>query len=68
MAVKNMIDFLGIPLSDALKMALTNAAKMIGFADTKGSFESGKDADIAVLDRDFNVQSTIVKGRVIATI
>jgi len=59
-AVKNMIDFLGIPL--------TNAAKMIGFAKTKGSFESGKDADIAVLDRDFNVQSTIVKGKVIATI
>ena len=67
MAVKNMIDFLGIPLSDALKMASTNAAKIIGFADSKGSLEEGKDADIAILDEDFNVKSTIVKGRIIAT-
>jgi len=67
MAVKNMIDFLDIPLSDALKMASTNAAKIIGFADSKGSLEEGKDADIAILDGDFNVKSTIVKGRIIAT-
>ena len=67
MAVKNIVDFLGIPLSDALKMASTNAAKMIGFADSKGSLEEGKDADIVILDEDFNVKKTIVKGRIIAT-
>jgi len=65
-AVKNTANFLGIPLSDALKMASTNAAKTIGFADTKGSLEEGKDADIAILYQDLSVQSTIVKGRVIA--
>jgi len=67
MAVKNMVSFLGIPLSDALKMASTNAASMIGFGDTKGSLEEGKDADIAILDEDLSVQSTIVKGRIIKT-
>jgi len=68
MAVRNTVNFLGIPLSDALKMASTNAAKIIGFADTKGSLEEGKDADITILDGDFNVQSTIAKGRVVTTI
>jgi len=68
MAVRNAVNFLGIPLSDALKMASTNAAKIIGFAGTKGSLEEGKDADIAILDGDFNVQSTIAKGRVVVTI
>jgi len=66
MAVKNTVNFLGIPLLDALKMASTNAAKMIGSAETKGSLETGKDADITILDGNFNVQSTIVKGRIIA--
>lgn len=64
-AVRNMVNFLGIPLSDALKMASTNAAEIFGFANTKGGLEEGKDADITILNGDFSVQSTIVRGRIV---
>ena len=39
-----------------------NPATTIGIADRKGSIEVGKDADIVVLDEQFNVKKTIIGG------
>ena len=51
-----------IPLYECVNCATLNPANAIGVADKKGSIEVGKDADIVVLDEEFNVQKTIIGG------
>lgn len=63
-AVKNFFDNADIPLWDAVAAASLNPAKAIGVDDRKGSLEKGKDADIIITDRDFNIQKTIIGGKV----
>ena len=60
-AFKNLID-LGYSITDAFKMTSTNAAKE--FKLNSGLIKENKDADLVVLDKDYNVCMTIVKGRV----
>ena len=36
----------------------------IGIADKKGSLETGKDADIIITDSEFNVEKTIIGGKI----
>jgi len=45
-------------------LASTNPAKITGLK-SKGSLSRGKDADIVVIDKDFNVLMTIVEGRIV---
>jgi imidazolonepropionase-like amidohydrolase len=40
----------GIPNNDALKMATVNSAELLGFADSLGSIEKGKFADIIAIN------------------
>ena len=51
-----------IPLYECVNCATLNPANAIGVADKKGSIEVGKDADIVVLDEEFNVKKTIIGG------
>ena len=51
-----------IPLWECVNCATLNPANAIGVADKKGSIEIGKDADIVVLDEEFNVNKTIIGG------
>lgn len=51
-----------IPLHECVNCATLNSATAIGVADRKGSIEVGKDADIVVLDNEFNVEKTIIGG------
>ena len=51
-----------IPLHECVNCATLNPATAIGVADRKGSIEVGKDADIVVLDDEFNVRKTIIGG------
>ncbi len=51
-----------IPLWECVNCASLNPATTIGVADKKGSLEVGKDADIVILDNEFNVLNTIIKG------
>lgn len=53
-----------IPLWECVNCASLNPAKTIGLSDKKGSLEIGKDADIVVLDNEFNVKKTIIKGEI----
>ena len=46
-------------------MASLNPALVIGQEDRKGSLEPGKDADLVVLDNEFNVLITMVQGEVV---
>lgn len=62
-AIKNMLQFTGCDLLDAVKMASENPAKVLGIFDKKGSIAIGKDADLVVVDEHFNVVMTICGGR-----
>jgi N-acetylglucosamine-6-phosphate deacetylase len=61
-AVKNMIELANVPVSEALKMATLNPARVLRLR-TKGEIKEGADADIAILDRNFNVQSVMIHGK-----
>jgi N-acetylglucosamine-6-phosphate deacetylase len=51
-----------IPLHECVNCATLNPANAIGVADRKGSIEVGKDADIVILDNEFNIKKTIIGG------
>ena len=51
-----------IPLYECVNCATINPARVIGVADKKGSIEVGKDADLVILDSEFNIQKTIIGG------
>ena len=64
-AVRNMIELVGVPIQDALKMATINPARVICVDSRKGSIRIGKDADIIVIDEKINVYATLAKGKVV---
>jgi N-acetylglucosamine-6-phosphate deacetylase len=63
-AVGNAMNFTGMSLIDAAHMASFAPAQVCGVADRKGSLETGKDADLVVLNPNFTVSHTIRAGRV----
>ena len=54
----------GLDLSIALKPFTSNVARVFGFS-AKGCLEVGRDADIAILDGDMNIDTVIARGRVL---
>jgi N-acetylglucosamine-6-phosphate deacetylase len=62
-AVKNIIDWTGVTVSQAIRMASLNPARVLGLSGDLGSIEEGKLANLAVFDEEFNVIETIIRGR-----
>ena len=60
--VWNVFTNSSIPLHECVNCASLNPATTLGIADKKGSIKEGKDADIVILDADFNVKKTIIGG------
>jgi N-acetylglucosamine-6-phosphate deacetylase len=54
----------GIPLIDAVQMASTTPANILGFQQ-KGEISSGFDADLVLLDDEFQVLWTMVGGQIL---
>lgn len=52
-----------IPLEDACRMASETPAKIMGVYDSKGSIESGKDADIIMFNDDLDLTFVMQMGR-----
>ncbi|MBA3943326.1 MAG: amidohydrolase family protein, partial [Herpetosiphonaceae bacterium] len=63
-AVRNMQSFTGCSLAEALQMASTVPARLLGLAQ-KGVLAPGNDADIVVLDHAQVVTHTFVAGRLV---
>ncbi|ESK97362.1 n-acetylglucosamine-6-phosphate deacetylase [Moniliophthora roreri MCA 2997] len=61
--VRNFSRFTGASIGQALKCATFNPAKCLGIENKKGTLRPGADADLVVLDREGEVQSTWVKGK-----
>jgi len=64
MAVKNMVQTAGAKITDAIRMASLNGAKVLSIEDKKGILAAGKDADLVVLNEDYSVEMTIMKGKI----
>ncbi len=62
--VKNLIQ-MGFPICDAVRMGTYNPAKIINEDSRIGSLDVGKQADICILDDDFEVDKVILKGKII---
>ncbi|WP_142829177.1 N-acetylglucosamine-6-phosphate deacetylase [Planococcus soli] len=65
-AVRNVQSITGCSLNELVAMTSANAAKELGFAN-KGHLHAGADADVAILDDNFNVQLTICRGTIAYT-
>ena len=63
-AFKNIMEFTGCSVEDAVKMSSVNQAREFELAQ-KGILSPGKDADMVVLSKDFNVQQTISYGNIV---
>lgn len=61
-AVRNIVQYVGVPLDKAIQMASLNPAKLLGIDDKKGSIKEGKDADFIVLNSELEVMETYIKG------
>lgn len=62
-AVRNLASFTGADYKTCLPCATLNAAKLLGIEKHKGVIAPGADADLAVLDKNYYVTQTYVRGR-----
>lgn len=60
-----MFQSLGVSKTEISRMASFNAAKMLGVENDYGSIETGKRADLTVIDEQGNVKLTLVSGRTV---
>lgn len=63
--VRNMVRWTGRGLDQILPMATINPARLAGVSQTKGSLAPGKDADLVVIDDEYNVVFSMVRGKII---
>ncbi len=63
--LRNVVHWGVAGMSHAVRMASTVPARILGLADHKGRIAIGYDADLVALDRDLEVVTTWVGGRVV---
>lgn len=61
-AVRNAVDWLGLPLPRAVAMASANPARVLGIHHKKGRVQAGYDADLVLLDAALQVRACFVGG------
>ena len=61
-SVRNIIANVHPTVPDVIKMTAENPAKLIGIFDRKGSIAVDKDADLLVVDTDFELQAVFCNG------
>ncbi|KPL09432.1 hypothetical protein AMJ85_06645 [candidate division BRC1 bacterium SM23_51] len=63
--VRNVVEMVGVPLHEAIRMASLAPARIIGVAERKGSLEPGKDADLCIMNDEFCVRQSIMGGKML---
>jgi N-acetylglucosamine-6-phosphate deacetylase len=61
-AIRNVMDFAGWTLQNAVRLATYNPARVLGLEKKKGIIAAGADADFAVLSSEGAVMQTIIGG------
>ncbi|CAH0539106.1 N-acetylglucosamine-6-phosphate deacetylase [Vibrio marisflavi] len=62
-AVRNTVEYVGIALDEALRMATLYPATAIGVQDKLGRIQKGMVANLTAFDSNYNVQAAIVNGK-----
>ena len=63
--VRTMVQLADVSLINAIRMMTLTPARILHIDKSKGSLESGKDADIVIFDNQINIIHTISEGHVI---
>ncbi|WP_417616150.1 N-acetylglucosamine-6-phosphate deacetylase [Oceanisphaera sp.] len=61
--VRNLVERIGLPLAEALRMASLYPARAMGKDQDLGSISVGKVANLVVLNEDLSVKNTLVNGQ-----
>jgi N-acetylglucosamine-6-phosphate deacetylase len=61
-AFKRAVTIDGLPVEDVVAALSANPARLLGMDDTVGSLEPGKDADLVLLDADFDLKGVMRRG------
>lgn len=60
--IQIVVEKAGVPFEYAIKAATCNPAKLLGIDDRKGYLKPGYDADIIILDKDYEVVDAYARG------
>ncbi|MEU4926338.1 N-acetylglucosamine-6-phosphate deacetylase [Streptomyces yokosukanensis] len=66
-AFKRAVTIDRLPVEDAVQALSVNPARLLGLFDRIGSLEPGKDADLLVLDADFELKGVMRQGEWVLT-
>ena len=58
-----LIDVVGVPLAEAVRLATLNPARVIDADDRRGSLATGKDADLVLFDDDWTAARVMIAGK-----
>lgn len=64
-SVRGLIQKMGVDPLVAVHMASLNPSQLLGLEKKIGSIKTGKQADLVVVDQDFQVAMTVIRGKVI---
>jgi len=64
-AIKFMVEQAGARITEAVRMASLNGAKVVNLQHNSGILAVGKSADLVVLGEDYEVDITIMEGKVV---
>lgn len=60
---RDMVQLENIPLADAIQVLTSNVAKALKIYPNKGTISAGADADLLVIDNDFELQHVWARGQ-----
>jgi N-acetylglucosamine-6-phosphate deacetylase len=63
--LKNLVENVGISLTETVKMLSATPARIMKVQDSKGKIVKGFDADLVIFDSDLEISNTIVGGEVV---
>ena len=63
--IKTMTTQAEVPFFDTIRMVSETPAKIMNVYDRKGSLQKGKDADILIIDKNYDVKGVIAMGKVV---
>lgn len=63
--VKNLVRLSGMSIPQAIRLASTNPAIILGLQHCKGRVAQGYDADLLILDQNFELKMVMVEGKIV---